>query len=76
MIPKSIAVPLMLEVEVPNWRHSEVAECWDTMKPYLLGAPHGSRSSLFVNQETGQVIKSIWNSIINTGMFGPIMVDR
>jgi hypothetical protein len=44
------------------------------MQPYLLGAPHGSRSSLFVTQETGQTIKKVWNLLINTGMFGPIKV--
>ncbi len=76
MIPLSIAMPLILEKEIPCWRHAQVAETWETMRPYFLGTPHGSRSSLFVNQETGQAIKKIWNEIINTGMFGPIMVGR
>lgn len=76
MIPKSVAVPLMLEQELPCWRSSEVAETWKTMRSYFLGSPHGSRSSLFVNQETGQVLKNIWNALIYSGMFGPIMVDR
>ena len=74
MIPKSLAVPLMLEKEIPCWRWSELAETWETMQPYFLGSPHGSRSSLFVNQETGQVLKKIWNALIYTGMFGPIKV--
>jgi len=74
MIPKSLAVPLMLEQEVPCWRWSEFAETWESMQPYFLGTPHGSRSSLFVNQETGQVLKKIWNALIYTGMFGPIKV--
>jgi hypothetical protein len=72
MIPLSIAIPLLLEREVPAWRFSEVAETWETMRSYFLGSPHGARSSLFVNQETGQAMKKIWNSLINTGMFGPI----
>ena len=71
-IPLSIAMPLILENEVPCWRWSKVAETWETMRPYFLGTPHGSRSSLFVNQETGQAIKKIWNELIYTGMFGPI----
>jgi hypothetical protein len=76
MIPLSIAMPLILEQEVPCWRWSQLAETWETMRYYLLGSPHGARSSLFVNQETGQAIKKIWNALIYTGMFGPIKVDR
>ena len=75
MIPKSRAVPLLLEQELPCWRWSEVGETWETMLPYFLGRPHGRRSSLFVNQETGQSMKNVWNVLITTGMFGPIMVD-
>jgi hypothetical protein len=74
MIPLSIAMPLILEKEIPCWQWAPVAETWETMRPYFLGRPHGSRSSLFVNQETGQAIKKIWNALIHTGMFGPIKV--
>ncbi len=74
MIPKHIAIPLMLEQEVPYWRESTRAETWETMRPYFLGRPYGSRSSLFVNQETGLVLKKVWNALIYTGMFGPIKV--
>ncbi len=73
-IPKSLAIPLLLEQEVPCWRHAQLAETWETMRPYFLGSPHGSRSSLFVDQETGQTIKNIWKVLISTGMFGPIKV--
>ena len=75
MIPKSWALPLILEQELPHWTSAKFAESWQTMRPYFLGCPHGSRSSLFVNQETGQVIKNIWNALIHTGMFGPIRTD-
>lgn len=74
MIPLSIAMPLILEQTIPCWRWSELAESWETMRYYFLGSPHGARSSLFVNQETGQGIKKIWNLLISTGMFGPINV--
>lgn len=74
MVPLKIALPLILEQEVPCWRWAEVAETWETMRPYFLGKPHGSRSSLFVSQETGQAIKKVWNDLIYTGMFGPIAV--
>jgi len=73
-IPLSIAMPLILEKEIPAWQWAAVAETWESMRPYFLGRPHGSRSSLFISQETGQGIKQIWNSLINTGMFGPIKV--
>ncbi|WP_454834386.1 hypothetical protein [Rahnella aceris] len=73
-IPKNIAIPLLLEREVPCWQWSELAESWETMRPYFLGSPAGGRSSLFVNQETGQAIKNIWNAIIKTGMFGNVKV--
>jgi len=74
MIPLRIAMPLILEKEVPCWQWAEVAETWETMRHYFLGSPHGSRSSLFVSQDTGQAIKKIWEALIYTGMFGPIKV--
>lgn len=36
----------------------------------------GSRSSLFLSQDAGQAVKKIWETLIYTGMFGPIKVDR
>lgn len=71
-IPKSLAIPLMLEQELPVWRWSERAESWDTMRSYLLGDPHGSRSSLFVSPDTALAIKKIYISLIESGMFGPV----
>lgn len=71
-IPKKLAVPLMLEQELPHWRWSKYAESWETMRPYILGSPQGSRSSLFVNQETGQALKEIYNALIESGMYGPL----
>lgn len=72
LIPKSLAVPLMLEQELPVWRWSERAESWETMRPYLLGEPHGNRSSLFVGQETALAIKKVYLSLVESGMFGPL----
>jgi hypothetical protein len=74
MIPLALAMPLLLEKELPCWQWSGVAETWDRMRPYFLGTPHGSRSSLFVSQETGQAMKKVWEALINTGMYGPIRV--
>ena len=69
-VPKSIAVPLMLEQELPVWRWAERAETWETMRPYLLGEPHGSRSSLFVTQDTALAIKKIYVAMVESGMYG------
>lgn len=74
MIPLSVALPMILEKEIPCWKRAQIAETWETMRPYFLGRPHGSRSSLFVSQESGQAIKKIWEALIYTGMFGPIKV--
>lgn len=76
MIPAAIAVPLMLQNEVPCWEWASVAETWETMRPYFLGEPHGSRSSLFVEQDTALTMKKIWTLLINTGMYGPIKVSN
>ncbi|WP_269716071.1 hypothetical protein [Caulobacter sp. NIBR2454] len=71
-IPKRWAVPLMLEQELPVWRWAQRAETWETMRPYLLGRPHGNRSSLFVTQETAIAIKGIYLAMTESGMFGPL----
>ena len=76
MIPASIAIPLMLQKEVPCWEWATYGETWETMRSYFLGSPLGSRSSLFVNQETGLTMKKVWNMLINTGMFGSIKVSN
>lgn len=73
-IPLAVAMKLMLSKEVPCAEWSEVAETWESMRPYFLGKPHGARSSLFVSQETGQAMKKVWDALIYTGMFGPIKV--
>ncbi|MCW1971461.1 UNVERIFIED_ORG: hypothetical protein FHW05_000275 [Pantoea agglomerans] len=74
VIPKQVAIGLMLEEEIPQWRNAEVGETWDSMKSYFLGSPRGAKSSLFVDQETGQAMKTVWNAVINTGLYGPIKV--
>lgn len=71
-IPKALAVPLMLEQELPCWTWSERAESWETMRPYLLGEPHGNRSSLFVSQDTALAMKKIYLLLVESGMFGPL----
>lgn len=73
-IPAALAAPLLLERELAAWRQAQVAETWKTMAPYILGQPCGSRSSLFINEENGQILKTLWNTLIDTGIFGPVRV--
>ncbi|PWQ92812.1 hypothetical protein [Leucothrix pacifica] len=71
MIPAAVAVPLMLKKEIPNYEQAKYAENWESMRPHFLGVPHGSRSSLFVDQKTALSMKKIWDLLVETGMFGP-----
>jgi hypothetical protein len=71
LIPSSLAIPMMLEIELPHWQRAEVAETWETMRPHLLGQPCGSRSSLFVDQKTGQALKDMWIQLMESGAYGP-----
>ncbi|MBO9471651.1 hypothetical protein J7355_16295 [Endozoicomonas sp. G2_2] len=73
-VPLRVIMPLLLEKELPNWRWAERGETWESMRLDFLGEPSGRLSSLFVSRESGQAIKKIWNSLINTGMFGDIKV--
>ena len=68
----SVAMPLLLQRELPCCEWSQVAETWESMRHYFLGTPHGSRSSLFINPQSGQLMKKAWESLIATGIFGPI----
>jgi hypothetical protein len=54
-------------------RSARVAETWWNIRSYILGRPHGSRSSLFVNQHTGVHMRKILEAMNNSGMFGPIL---
>lgn len=74
LVPKRLAVPLMLEQELPCWSWAQRAETWETMRPYLLGQPHGKRSSLFVSQATALAMKKIYLAVVESGMFGPLKV--
>ncbi|WP_342248780.1 hypothetical protein [Sphingomonas sp. OTU376] len=52
---------------------AQVAETWWNIRTNLLGRPHGSRSSLFVNQHTGAHMRKILEAMNDSGMFGPIL---
>lgn len=74
LVPKRLAVPLMIEQELPGWTSAQRGETWETMRPYLLGKPHGNRSSLFVSQDTALALKTIHLAMVESGMFGPVIV--
>ncbi len=75
MVPKSLAVPLMIQEEMRAWPGAELAERWETMAPYFLGSPHGARSSLFVSQDTAMAMKKAYMALVESGMFGPLRMD-
>lgn len=52
---------------------AQVAETWWNIRTNLLGKPHGSRSSLFVNQHSGNHMRKILEAMNDSGMFGPIL---
>lgn len=70
MITKSLAAPLMIDKILSNWTDKSRAETWEDMRYYLLGSPHGKRSSLFVSQDTALAMKKIHNAMNESGMFG------
>lgn len=75
-IPASRAVPLMLEREVPNWRWSERGEDWGEMRHYLLGSPHGRRSSHFVSQQTAIQLRKLYEAMADSEMFDTLEPAR
>jgi hypothetical protein len=64
------AVGMMLQSEVPAWIDAECAEPWNVMRPYLLGEPCGAVSSHFVSEETGVVMRRVWNTLVAAGLWG------
>lgn len=57
---------------VKDAHNHQVAETWWTMRPHILGRPHGSRSSLIVNQHAGSHMRKILETMNDSGMFGPV----
>lgn len=51
---------------------AQVAETWWNIRMNALGAPHGARSSLMVNQHTGIHMRKILETLNNSGIFGPL----
>jgi hypothetical protein len=71
-ITKRFALGSMLSTELPAWTWAECGESWTNMRRYVLGTPCGSRSSLFVNQETGKALREVYELLNRHELFGPI----
>lgn len=69
-IPSSIAIPLMLEMELKSWLSADVPETWEAMRSYILGRPCGARSSQFVDASTGLDLKKMYIALMKSGAFG------
>jgi len=67
------ALAWFAQQSVKNARSAQVAETWWNIRSNILGRPHGSRSSLFVNQHTGVHMRKILEALNNSGMYGPIL---
>src|SRR3546814_5713553 len=52
---------------------AQVAETWWNVRSLILGSPHGSRSSLFVNQHTGVHMRKILRSEEHTSELQSLM---
>lgn len=66
------AITWFVEKTMADGRDAEIAETWWNIRSYLLGSPHGSRSSLFVNQYSGGHIRKILETLNASGIFGEI----
>jgi hypothetical protein len=71
-ISKRFALGKMLPTMLSGWEESKCGETWSTMRRYILGSPCGNRSSLFVNQDTGQALREAHAFLNRHGVFGPV----
>jgi len=66
------AIRWFAEQTIGEAAKAELAETWWNIRSGILGTPHGSRSSLFVNQHTGVHMRKILEALNNSEVFGPI----
>ena len=66
------ALILFAEQAVKEMRKAQVAETWWNIRSLILGTPHGSRSSLFVNQHSGSHMRKFLEAFNASGVCGPI----
>lgn len=66
------AIRWFSEKSIEEAKSANFAETWWNIRSLILGTPHGSRSSLFVNQHAGAHMRKILEAFNNSGLFGPI----
>jgi hypothetical protein len=71
-ISKRFALGSMLSNELPAWDWATCGQSWEDMRRHLLGTPCGSRSSLFVNQDTGKALREAFDMLNRHELFGPV----
>lgn len=68
-IKKTSAVKMFCQLLVDTIGCSYSTFDWKDFSPCILGTPSGGRSSLFVNEETGQTLKSIFTLLVKQKVF-------
>lgn len=68
IVDSKTAIGLFLSHEMKSYGRANRAEPWSSMRDCVIGKP----SSAFITKQTERNMKSIWNHIIKTGIFGEI----
>lgn len=80
-IPVNVALNRLLREQLEAGLaldESSCAETWKTMATYFLGEPFATNrkgqpeESIFLDKETTSAIRNVWESLIDSGVFGPI----
>ena len=75
-IPKNFAIPLMLEQELPSFYHAQCGETWDSMADEFLGSPRSNLLSPFVSTGTANAMRTVWDTLVHTGVFNGIKIPN
>ena len=67
-ISKKSAIKLFLTKMMESLECRYPSSNWHDFAPCILGTPSGGRSSLFVNQNTGQALKTIFTMFVKQGV--------
>jgi hypothetical protein len=68
LVPARVAIPLMLEHELPARHQSSRTEPWETMKPYILGRPSGH----FCSEYTAEILEKTYRCLVAATVWGPV----
>ena len=64
----------MLKQALADWERSEYTLDWETVSYNVLGSPHGQLSSLFINRETGVLMRKVWQVGRNAETWGDKLI--